>query len=175
MTLSARKLRKRDLRECARLALERRGVRVEVKPGAGIVPGARLRTFLGPQERKVAVRTSLDREVGFTRHSDGRWITMPNVDEIVVVVPSAEEPNSAQVFCFDSHVMIEAFDAVLSARENKNPQFSYKYPIFIALDGSKKGRTPRQFLASRRRPSGKCQSRSPMYVEAQSIRPLEDS
>ena len=67
---------------------------------------------------------------------------MPNVDEIVVVVPSAEEPDSAQVFCFDSHVMIEAFDAVLSARENKNPQFSYKSPIFIALDGSKKGRTP---------------------------------
>ena len=53
-----------------------------------------------------------------------------------------KSPNSVQVFCFNSHVMIEAFDGVLAAREKKNPQFSYKSPIFIALDGSKKSSAP---------------------------------
>ena len=96
--MSVAKIRKRHLRGCARVALERMGHRVELKAGAGIVPGARLHAFHGSEAREIAVRTSLDREVGFTRHPDGRWITIPTVDEIVVAVPSAEDPSSAEVF-----------------------------------------------------------------------------
>jgi hypothetical protein len=136
------KFRKRHLRECARLALEGRGIQAEVKPGPGIVPGARLLTMAGSEEREVAVRTSLDREVGLTRHPDGRWMTIPNVDEVVVAVPSAEEPDSAEVLCFDSDVMIEAFDAALAARMKQDSKLSHKAPIFIALDHSAKGSSP---------------------------------
>ena len=105
--MSITEIRKRHLRECARLALERGGLRVELKAGAGIVPGARLRAFsrIGrPRGRGSDV--SLDREVGFNRHPDGRWITLPSVDEIVVAVPSAEEPSSAEVLSFDRDVVI---------------------------------------------------------------------
>jgi hypothetical protein len=134
--------RKSFLRECARLALEIKGFRVELVPGPGIVPGARLRTFSGSEQSAVAVRTSLDREVGFSRHADGRWMTILSVDEIVVAVPSYEEPTSAEVLGFDSEVMKAAFDAALIARKKKDPEFHYKTPIFIALDPPKKGRPP---------------------------------
>jgi len=136
------KLRRQYLRDCARLALNHRGVGVELKPGAGIAPGARLRTFDGPKECEVAVRTSLDRKVGLTRHADGRWNTIPKVDEVVVAVPSAEEPASAEVLCFDRDVIIEAFDAALAARKKKHPDLSHKAPIFVALDSSSKRRSP---------------------------------
>jgi hypothetical protein len=132
--VSITKIRKRHLRECARIALEIRGFRVELKAGAGIVPGARLRMFHGSKAREVAVRTSLDREVGFTRHPDGRWTTIPSVDEVVVAVPSAEDPSSAEVLSFDREVIIDACNAALAARKNEYPELSHKAPIFIALD-----------------------------------------
>jgi hypothetical protein len=134
-------MRKRHLRECARVALEHKGDRVELKTGAGIVPGARLRTFQGSQSCEVAVRTSLDREVGFNRHPDGRWTTIPNVDEIVVAVPSAEDPNSAEVLSFDPDVVIEACNAALAAQKKQYPKLSHKVPIFIALDPAPKGKS----------------------------------
>jgi hypothetical protein len=140
--VSLTRIRKRHFRECARIALEGRGLRVELKAGAGIVPGARLRTFRGSEAREVAVRTSLDREVGFTRHPDGSWVTIPAVDEIVVAVPSAEEPGSAEVLCFDREVMIDTCNAALAARKKEYPQLSHKAPIFIALDTSNEGHPP---------------------------------
>jgi hypothetical protein len=137
------KVRKQHLRECARLALDTKGLRVEVKAGAGIIPGARLLIFDGSgDEREVAVRASLDGEVGFARHLDGSWMTIPNVDEIVVATPSAEESGSAEVLCFDRDVMIEAFDAALAERMVEYPKFSQKAPVFIALDGADKSKLP---------------------------------
>jgi hypothetical protein len=140
--VSITKIRKRHLRECAQLALEGNGLRVELKAGAGIVPGARLRTFHGTKVRQIAVRTSLDRKVGFTRHPDGRWKTIPAVDEIVVAVPSAQEPGLAEVLCFDREVMIDACDAALAARKKEYPRLSHRAPIFIALDTSDEGHPP---------------------------------
>jgi hypothetical protein len=140
--MSIAKIRKRHLRGCARVALERMGHRVELKSGAGIVPGARLRTFHGSEAREIAVRTSLDREVGFTRRPDGRWITIPAVDEIVVAVPSAEDPSSAEVLSFDREVMIHACNAALAARKREYPELSHKAPIFIELDSSDKADSP---------------------------------
>jgi hypothetical protein len=145
--MSITKIRKRHLRERARVALEGRGLRVELKAGAGIVPGARLRTFHGTEARQIAVRTSLDRKVGFTRHPDGRWKTIPAVDEIVVAVPSAEEPGSAEVLCFDRKVMIDACNAALAARKKEYPRLSHKAPIFIALDTSDEGDPPENLKA----------------------------
>jgi len=72
--------------------------------------------------------------VGLTRHPDGRWMTIPNVDEVVIVVPSAEDPGSAEVLGFDPEVLIRVFDEVLAGRKKRSPDISYKAPIFVALD-----------------------------------------
>jgi hypothetical protein len=128
------KVKKSILRECARLALEQRGFSVEVITGAGIVHGARLRATKGSHQRDVAVRTSLDREVGLTRHSDGRWATIPRMDEVIVVVPSMDDANAAEVLSFASNAIVGAFDAALEARQREKPDFSPKSPIFVALD-----------------------------------------
>jgi hypothetical protein len=130
------KVRKQQLRECARLALVQRGLRVEIKPGAGIIPGARLKVFDASHLLDVAVRASLDGEVGFARYPNGDWMTILSVDEVVVATPSAEEPGSAEVLCFDSDVMKEAFDVALAERKMEYPNFSHKAPVFVALDGA---------------------------------------
>ena len=135
------KLRKSVLRECARLALKQRGFAVEFISGAGIVPGARLRARKDSDERDIAVRTSLDREVGLTRNLDGDWVTIPQMDEVIVVVPSADAPDLAEVLSFAPDAIVQAFDAALKARQKEQPDFSRKAPIFLALDEASRGRS----------------------------------
>ena len=108
--------------------------------GAGVVPGARLRISKGSKTLKVAVRTSLERKVGFVRNPDGGWMTLPYVDEVVVVTPSAKHPNCAEVLGFAPDDIIKVFDKVLAARKKRNPNFSPKAPIFVALDPPKRGK-----------------------------------
>ena len=136
------KLRKSLLRECARVALEERGFTVELIGGAGIVPGARLRASKDSDDKRdIAVRTSLDREVGLTRNPDGHWVTIPQMDEVIVVVPGADDPNSAEVFSFAPDAIVQAFNAALKARQKEQPDFSRKAPIFLALDEASRGRS----------------------------------
>lgn len=140
------KLRKAHFRECARKALEDLGYSVEDIGGAGVAPGARLRVSKGLKTSNVAVRTSLERKVGLVRNPDGGWMTVPFVDLVVVVTPSAEHPNCAEVLGFASEVLIEAFDDVLAQRKRRNPDFSPKAPIFVALDPIKRGKVMTQGL-----------------------------
>jgi hypothetical protein len=128
------KLRKGQLRACAKTALEQRGFAVAIKSGPGIVTGARLQASKGSQEFEIAVRTSLDREIGLTRSLEGRWLTVSKVDEVVVVVPSTRDPHSAEVIGFDSTVLIDVFNQKLKELEEKNPKFALKSPVFVALD-----------------------------------------
>jgi len=112
------------------------GGRVELSPGPGIVPGSRLQAG----DRKIAVRTSLDREIGLTRDLAGSWTTIPRVDEVIVAVPAAEDPLSAEVMSFLPEVLIEAFDAALAAQEECGAKLSPKAPVFMALDEVERGR-----------------------------------
>jgi hypothetical protein len=128
------KLRKTLLRDCACYALEQRGFSVKVEPGKGIVPGARLLAVKGPDCRRVAVRTSRDREVGLMRDVDGSWLTIPKVHEVVVVVPSVDDQDTAEVFGFERDTILAAFDEALTARKRVDPFLSKKAPVFIALD-----------------------------------------
>ena len=134
-----RKFRKQDLREIGRMALEKSAdppPRMRQVRGPGIIEGARLEVVAGDAcERTVAVRTSLARELGFARRPEGSWVTLPNVDEVVVAVPSAEEVDDAEVLAFDAHTLIEAFDAALAAQKKNGPGVFSTAPVFIALDG----------------------------------------
>ena len=115
-------------------------MRVELINGPGIVPGARLRTLHGTEERRVAVRISLDREVGLTRHPDGRWVTIPSVDQVLVVVPAADDASMAEVLSFDPDTLIDAFNTALAAVGKNKAKLSHKAPIFIALDEPSRAR-----------------------------------
>jgi hypothetical protein len=65
-------------------------------------------------------------------------MTLLAVEEVVVAVPSDDEPSSAEVLSFDSEVLIEEFGAELAKRQRKNPEFSPDAPIFIRLEPKKK-------------------------------------
>ena len=59
---------------------------------------------------------------------------------MVIVTPSVEQPNCAEVLCFPSATIIEAFDDALIARKVEKPDFSPKAPLFVALDPVERGK-----------------------------------
>lgn len=126
------------LRACARGALEQRGFSVELITGAGIVPGVQLRAIKGPDSFNVAVRTALNRKVGLVRSSDGKWRTIPSVDEVLVVAPSVDDPALAEVFGFNPKVLMKIFDAALASQLKRMPGLSHRAPIFLSLDKSER-------------------------------------
>jgi hypothetical protein len=134
-----RKFRKQDLREIGRMALEKSAdppPQIRQVRGPGIIGGSRLKVVAdGSCERTGAVRTSLARELGFARRPKGSWVTLPNVDEVVVVVPSADEVDDAEALAFDAQILIEAFDAALAAQKKDRLGLFSTAPVFIALDG----------------------------------------
>jgi hypothetical protein len=135
----AMKIKKTQLRDCAQAVLRGEwGYEVAIKPGRGIIPGARLLIRKGSEPlRVVAVRTSFDREIGLTRDPDGNWKTIPNVDEVVVVAPSADDVKSAEVFWFDAGAIASAFDAARVAHQGVR----YSLPIFLPLDDRRNSRS----------------------------------
>jgi hypothetical protein len=118
------------LRAAAKRAVENRLGSVDITKGPGIVEGARLRTKKG---LTIAIRTSLEREVGLMWHPSGHWRTITKVDLVVVAVPSVDDKEAAEVLAFDPEVMIKVFDAAVAKRRKGNSDF-YKAPTFVALD-----------------------------------------
>jgi hypothetical protein len=129
---------KNELRESGRLALERRPdrpVAIRELRGAGIIPGSRLKVVDGSGERTVAVRTSLARELGFARRPEGRWVTLPKVDEVLVAVPAGDNADEAEVLAYDADTLMDVFDAALAAQDRQGSKRFSTAPVFIALDG----------------------------------------
>jgi hypothetical protein len=135
------KIKKEFLRESARLALRKKGYEVELAPGPGIVPGARLNAAKDGKSSLVAVRTSLDREVGLLRNQTGTWRTIPKMDLVIVAVP-ANDVQAVDVLAFDPNVLMGVFNATVDIVEkNKRNKARFKAPIFVALDDVKNSRT----------------------------------
>lgn len=111
-----------------------RGYQVEPVGGAGIAPGARLNISKGKKKFRVAVRSALDRKVGFSRASPGGVKTLPHVDVLVVSSPSPEQPNCAEVLCFSSRDVANHIDKHVFANENSKSDKPAKAPIFLPLD-----------------------------------------
>jgi hypothetical protein len=126
------KVTKSMLRVCAQTALRRRGFEVSIAGGRGIVRGARLIARKGQTRLKIAVRTSLDREIGLTRNEHGEWRTVPKMDEVIVVVRSSEDDAVAEVLAFDPGEVVEAFDAVV--KESRDSVQAFKAPVFVPVD-----------------------------------------
>jgi hypothetical protein len=127
------RVRKSALRECARLALEQRGFRVEPIVGPGVVPGSRLRAIKGSEVHDIAVRSSTDGEIGLARRPDGGWSTLPRVDEVIVVA-GAKKSGLAEVLSFAPDALMRVFDVALEARQKEKRDLSLKAPVFVALD-----------------------------------------
>jgi hypothetical protein len=56
------------------------------------------------------------------------------MDEIIVVVPSRMDQTMVEVFSFDPKVVIAALNQELELRKARNPDISYKTPVFVGLD-----------------------------------------
>jgi hypothetical protein len=136
------KIKKEQLRQGARAALAKRGYSdIELAPGPGIVPGARLRAVKDGKSWDIAVRTSSDREVALLRTPSGKWRTITKVDLVLVAVP-ADDALAVEVLAFEPNVLLEIFDAAARAVErNKRGDGHFKAPFFIPLDDVKASKT----------------------------------
>jgi hypothetical protein len=132
------KITKELLRQASVLALADFGFTVSFVNGPGIVRGARLKAEKkGKEPKTIAVRTSLDREVGLLRQRNGKkWRTISRVDEVVVAVPDAEDASKIEVFGFKPDLLIAIFNAAVKSRkQNIN---AHKAPLFVPLDRKRK-------------------------------------
>lgn len=129
-----------QLRAAARVALERRGMRCELGGGAGVLPGARLSVSWGGAERKVAVRTATDGELGLVRHPDGRWKTLPAMDAVVLAAPATDDHTSIEVMWFDAAEVLQRFERELERRRARGQEVAPKIPIFLPLRAGGRGK-----------------------------------
>ena len=136
------KIKKEQLRQSAPRALAKQGYSdIELAPGPGIVPGARLRARKEGKPSRIAVRTSSDREVALLRTPLGKWRTITRVDLVLVAVPADDAP-AVEVLAFEPDVLLEVFDATAQAIEgNKRNTARFKVPFFIPLDDVKASKT----------------------------------
>jgi hypothetical protein len=136
------KITKEKLRRSAQTALSEQGYSaIELAPGPGIVPGARLRAVKDGKSWYIAVRTSSDREVGLLRTPRGTWRTISRVDLVLVAVP-ANDALAVDVLAFDPEILLQVFDAKVEAGEkNKRDKSRFKVPVFVALDDVRNSRT----------------------------------
>jgi hypothetical protein len=138
----AMKIKKEQLRQSARVALAEQGYSgIELAPGPGIVPGARLRAMKEGRPWRIAVRTSSDREVALLRTPSGKWRTLSYVDLVLVAVPADDTP-AVDVMAFEPKILLEVFNATVQALEkNKRDKSRFKVPVFLPLDDFKDSKT----------------------------------
>jgi hypothetical protein len=126
------------LRDLAPLALKQRGDRVAEVAGRGLIPGSRLTAISegADEQRTVAVRVSLDQEIALTRRPDNQWVTLGRVDEIIVVIPAADDSDRAEIFSIRPDVLIASADEALSRMKR---DVSYRTPVFVSFADEKHG------------------------------------
>jgi hypothetical protein len=132
-------LRKRILRQSAIEALKGKGCTLEIITGPGIVEGARLLATKNGKSKRIAVRTSYDRQVGLVRTPAGKWNTILSVDEVVVAVP-ALDVIGVEVFGFRPQDLADFFDRIVARKSSLQKQASFKAPVFVSLDDKTGGR-----------------------------------
>jgi hypothetical protein len=164
---------KQKLREAAQMVLTNRGYGPLPVSGRGIVPGTRWRATKGPAAgQQIAVRTPVNREVGFVRRDDkAGWRTISNskIPETLVAVPSLSDPESLiEVLCFDSKTMAAKFDAAV---EKAHDRTLYRNaPVFVALDDIPQSDSG----ALTGGLSGKAKWREEISVDLVSAKPLDE-
>jgi hypothetical protein len=115
-----------------------RGYTVIPRSGQGLLPGARLKATKDGVSYEVAVRTSYERVVSFTRHTDGQWRTLPKVDLVIVVVPAENDSEKIEALTFSRETMTDVFDEALRALRRQKREPAYGIPIFVPLDTQNK-------------------------------------
>jgi hypothetical protein len=127
-------LRRRDLRGVGAFVLRKRGYKVDIKSGPRMVPGSQLSATKGAKTIDLAVRTSLSRNMKLNRNAEGGWRTIPNVDEVLAVVPAKDNPEKVEVLRFDAAAVLKVFDATLAAQKKRGLISSLEAPVMVPLD-----------------------------------------
>lgn len=120
-----------ELRAAAHAALVKQGYEIVEDRYAG----ARITLRKDGNTIATAVRTSVNRWVGWMRTATGDWRALADAEIIVVATFDDEtRPSKIQVYCFRQSDIRSSFDERLETRTAKNPKLSKKAPVFICLD-----------------------------------------
>jgi hypothetical protein len=137
---------------------------IEDVGGTGVAPGVRLSAYKGRSRTEIAVRTSHDRKVGLTRTANGVWRTIPKVREVLVAAIATDDPTFIEVFCFETDVLLEAFNCRIKRNKSlRKGSDGTRPPVFIALDPR---RADPGELKSNLKKKAKWSSRLPLKLSA---------
>jgi hypothetical protein len=125
-------VKKTDLRRAGRQALVEEGYEVTALSGPGVLPGARLEAVRGKEVLTVAVRATQERFVGFSRHPNGHWRTLENVDLVLVATPIKKSLRAVEALAFNASELIPLFNDAQKQTNDAEPINSL--PVFIPLD-----------------------------------------
>jgi hypothetical protein len=125
--------KKSELRQVGRAALEQKGYETEARTGQGLLPGARLLARKDGGTFEVAVRTSNQRALSFTRQPNGGWRGL-SVDIVIAVVPAEKNSESIEVLAFDSKILRSCFDKALKGIKQADRSARFEIPIFVPFD-----------------------------------------
>jgi hypothetical protein len=129
--------RRRDMRGFGAFVLEKRGYKVTPKSGPRMVPGSRVLAIKGAKTIDVAVRTSLSRNLKLNRNADGEWRTIPNVDEVLAVVPAKDNPEKVEVLRFEAATVLKVFNKALAAQKRRGLLTRLEAPVMVPLDDTR--------------------------------------
>jgi hypothetical protein len=128
-------IKKAALRKYAASVLSEKGYEVVDQTGQGILAGARITaTKKGQKPLHVAVRTSYERALSFSRLSEREWRTLRSVDLVLAVVPSQNSSQIFEVLAFKSKVLKSVFNKALLTLKRLERIPSLEVPIFVPLD-----------------------------------------
>jgi hypothetical protein len=127
-------LSKEILRSCVREVLRNEKYNVELYPGRGLAPGARLTIRkLGERDLAVAVRTSQVRQISLAPAANGGWRTISGTDMVIAAVPSQTSTDDVEILAFEPNWLVQVFDA-MEIEKNVGNEARSTAPLFISLD-----------------------------------------
>jgi hypothetical protein len=122
------------LRNVGRAVLMERGYDVQVNPGQGYLPGARLSAAKGGKKFNVVMKASQQRTVSFTKQSRTRWRSLHAADLVIAVIPAEHDRNEAEVLAFEKKPLERIFNRAWKELENAKRPVGFNIPIFIPID-----------------------------------------
>lgn len=123
-------------------ALEDQGYELERLPGRG--QSSVYAASKNGAEEKISIRTTKGRRFAFPSTNNGEeWLTLDDVDSVVVAAPDSwEAPSEIQVYKFDAKDVRKCFSAAYKARKEAGMSIRDNFGLWVSLDTDKR-RSPR--------------------------------
>lgn len=109
-----------DMRAAVCRLLEDKGYSVtDYAKGSGVPKLSRLLIKKGSDSFKCSVKTTSTGRISYTREDDGRYKVLSDVDRVIHVCSTADQPGQIRVAMFSKEVVVKAFEKNYTMLDSK--------------------------------------------------------